>query len=156
MATSNDTRVRVDGFSKISISTASSMPSGPQLGRHALAGLLHGARHVDDAPQGAGVDAVDVEKMPGRHGSSLSQPASLSGLGPARQRLAETARGLAQFLLGDVERRQQAHHVVARADRQQFSAMQALTTSPIRRLDLDADQQAAAAHLLDDMGDTRP
>ena len=28
MATSNDTRVRVDGFSKISISTASAMPAG--------------------------------------------------------------------------------------------------------------------------------
>ena len=35
-----------------------------QLGGHALARLLHGARHVDDAPQGAGVDAVEVEKMP--------------------------------------------------------------------------------------------
>ncbi len=31
MATSNDTRVRVDGFSKISISTASAMPSGLSL-----------------------------------------------------------------------------------------------------------------------------
>ena len=49
MATSNDTRVRVDGFSKIIASTASAMPFGRSVGRHALAGLLHGVRHVDDA-----------------------------------------------------------------------------------------------------------
>ena len=67
MATSNDTRVRVEGFSKISISTALSMPAGLQLRRHALARLLHGVTHVDDAPERAGVDAVDIQEMSGRH-----------------------------------------------------------------------------------------
>ena len=42
-----------------------------QLGRHALAGLLHGPRHVENAPQGAGLDAIDVEKMPGCSGTAL-------------------------------------------------------------------------------------
>ncbi len=62
MATSNDTRVRVDGFSKIITSTSSSMP-WTQLCRYALARLLHGVGGIDDAAQGLGVDLVEIQEM---------------------------------------------------------------------------------------------
>ena len=101
MATSNETRVRVEGFSKISASTASSMPAGLQLRRHALAGLLHGARHVEDAPQRRRPRAVEIEEMPGRHGAdgalvgdSRPQAAGLGNALAARTR--QPPHGLAR------------------------------------------------------------
>ena len=73
------------------------------------------------------VDAVDVEEMPGRHGSAqLALRCARSGglrLRPwqtrfsARDRRCTASRDLG---LGDVERRQQAHDVLAGADGQQL------------------------------------
>ena len=56
----------------------------PELGWHALARLLHGVTHVEDAPERAGVDAVDVQKMSRRHGGAkpgCGMPAQAAGLG---------------------------------------------------------------------------
>ena len=64
MATSNDTRVRVDGFSKIIASVDFSDRRRLELGRRPLAGALHGVRHVDDAAQRLGVERVEIEEMP--------------------------------------------------------------------------------------------
>ena len=64
MATSNDTRVRVDGFSKIIASVDSAMLVRLELGRRLLAGALHGVRHVDDGAQRLGVERVEIEEMP--------------------------------------------------------------------------------------------
>ena len=64
MATSNETRVRVDGFSKIIASVDSAMSSGLNLAGVRLAGALHGVRHIDDGAQRLGVERVEIEEMP--------------------------------------------------------------------------------------------
>ena len=70
----------------------------------------------------------------------------------ALQRSRQALHGLADLRLGDVERRQQAHDVVAGADGQQLLGHARGHHVAHRRLDLDAGQQAAAAHLLDHVG----
>ena len=157
MATSKDTRVRVEGFSKISISTASSMPAGLQLRRHALAGLLHGVAHVDDAPAACRRRCESISRKC-RGGMAAAtpvrgtRPAQAAGLATrlrARDSRCTASRDLG---FGDVERRQQAHDVLAGADRQQLLGHAGGDHLAHRRLDLDAGQQAAAAHLLDHVG----
>ncbi len=56
MATSNDTRVRVDGFSKIIASAARFEP-----GAFARRLALDRRRHVDDGAQQLAVQGVDIE-----------------------------------------------------------------------------------------------
>ena len=68
MATSNDTRVRVDGFSKISASTASSMPFGLSFGGTRLPAFLM-ACAVSIMPRNVLASREsEIEEMPGRHG----------------------------------------------------------------------------------------
>ena len=72
MATSNDTRVRVDGFSKIIASVDSAMPAGLN-----LAGAFLPARFMACAmsrmrAQRLGVERVEIEEMPRlRNGSGF-------------------------------------------------------------------------------------
>ena len=123
MATSKDTRVRVEGFSKISISTASRDAGGLEFRRHALSRLLHGVTHVDDPPERAGIDTIDIQEVPRchRHGDVSQGALRLRRrLGRRRKAAASAARAFHDLRLRDVERRQQAHDVVACPDRQEL------------------------------------
>ncbi len=67
MATSKETRVRVEGFSKIMASTAPGRK--PKLFRHAALALDR-SRGVDDGAQRLAVQSIDIEEMLGGHGRS--------------------------------------------------------------------------------------
>ena len=107
MATSKDTRVRVEGLSKI---IASVRPASGRfiVGRAALA--LEDARRLDQRPQRRGIVIGDVEEMraPWHHRAAI-------GGFERGERPVEAAHRLVDLGLGDVERRQQAHDVVAGA-----------------------------------------
>ncbi len=62
MATSKETRVRVDGFSKIMASTAL---AGTPRAFGSLPDFLMRGRGVDDGAQGRGVQCVEIEEMLG-------------------------------------------------------------------------------------------
>ena len=156
MATSKDTRVRVEGFSKISISTASAMPAGLSLAGTRLPAFFMAWRHVEDAPERAGVDAVDIEKMSGRHGGgdaccatpALRRRAWATRFSAVDSRCTASAISASVTLSGGSRRTTFSPAPTVSS----FSAMHAPHDLAHRRLDLDAGQQAAAAHLLDDVG----
>jgi hypothetical protein len=133
--TSKETRVRVEGFSKISATmrpAAAASSSGAPLGRPARAVFI--ARGlVDHGAQVGGVGLVDVEEMV--HGIGLSAggrrrgrlpPAPPGGIfikkdegagGRARSSAAaavEAGDRLGDLVLGDGQRGQEAHDVVGR------------------------------------------
>ncbi len=129
MATSKDTRVRVDGFSKIIGEDGGLDALRPQAVGHALAGPLHGVRRVDNAAQCLGVDLVDIEEVADGHGARprgsvgliLSEVFRLTRtVCDARDGAADAVHCFGQLVFGDIERRQQTHDVVAGGDRQQF------------------------------------
>jgi hypothetical protein len=66
MATSNDTRVRVEGFSKIRPACARQRPVGLDgAARQIGAGALHRPAGGDDAVQRSAIEIADVQEMPG-------------------------------------------------------------------------------------------
>src|SRR5262245_54312055 len=81
--------------------------------------------------------------------SLIAEARSRSWLGDAFQRLRQPLHRFRDLLLGDVERGKQAHDVLAGTDRQELLLHTRRYHIAHRRLDLDADQQPAAAHLLD-------
>ena len=131
------------------------MPSGLQLGRHALAGLLHGAAHVDDAPQRA-------RRRCGRCRGNAGAPWRCS-LFAARQLRRGLGRRASAWPTGGASPRSSSASVTLSGGSRRTTLSPAPTVSSFsrhagvdhvahRRLDLDAGQQAAAAHLLDDIG----
>ena len=93
-ATSNETRVRVDGLSKIMASIL------PAIGL-AASPLLERGGAVEDAAQVRPVDRVEIEEA-----------AAHGGVGPAGGR--DQLAALGELVLGDGQRRQQAHDLVGR------------------------------------------
>ena len=158
MATSNDTRVRVEGFSKISISTASSMPAGLSFAGTRLPAFFMAWPMSMMRLSVLGVDAIDVEEMPRWSAwrlRSLLRDWRLSAarLGrrvaaPRDSRCTASAISPSVTLSGGSRRTTFSPAPTVSS----FSAMQRIDHIGHRRLDLDAGQQPAAAHLLDDVG----
>src|SRR5690242_19108410 len=83
--------------------------------------------------------------------TSLKRQARLSrSAGHALQCRRKLARTFEDLRLANVERRQQTHDVIAGAHRQQLLGYASVDHIAVGRLDLDASEQSAAAHLLDD------
>src|SRR5262245_37886502 len=157
MATSKDTRVRVEGFSKISINTMCSMPSGLSCaGTRLPARFMACAMSTMRRRVLASMQSISRKCRGGMTAARLSwrRPSRRlgGGLGHAPQRRRQALRGLPDLRVGDVERRQQAHDVFAGAHGQKLFAEACAHNLAHRRLHPNAGKKAAGAHLLDDVG----
>src|SRR5262245_22124734 len=135
MATSNETRVRVEGFSKISISTAPAMPLGVSSGGTVLPAFFM-ARPISTMRRSV---AASIRSRSRKCRGAMAHPprAPVSGrLGKARKRSIESPDGLAKLGFRDVERGQQAHHVVAGTHGQELLLHAGVDDLAQRRLDL--------------------
>ncbi len=146
MATSNDTRVRVEGRSKIiaSVLPASGLPRTLSNGRFFIA-----RADIDDAPAIRGA----ARRSRSRKCRTLTGHLLLADL---RVRAAQLSAGAIEprdafgdFLLADDERRQQAHDIIAGGDREHFFGAQRVDKLAGRNESAQADQQTFAAHLGD-------
>ena len=161
MATSKDTRVRVDGFSKI----IASIVSGERCRRRprpAPCCAAFMALRMSRMPRSVLASSVEIEEMPVRHRLTPgTRPAErkLSPCGRAARSSARPGVRVASAISSSVDdqRRQQAHDIVAAADAQQLLGERRLArTRRSATVQLDADQQALAAHVLDERRDARP
>src|SRR5208337_1021410 len=157
MATSKETRVRVEGRSKIIASV------WPASGREARGTPLTRAffiaadmsrmrrrsavvrssrpRKCRGAATGALTGAF-MRSVDGYHEALLDR--SAGGV--------KTPHALGDFLLGDHERRQQPHDIVSGRNDQDLLGHRRLGEIGRRNLELEADHQAFPPHLLDDGG----
>src|SRR5262249_3012075 len=149
---------RVDGFSKIMISTALAMPAGlSSSGTRLPAAFMAWPMSTMRRRVCASMESRSRKcrgAMPIMGAVMQSQPLGrLSGrLGEAGKHRVETGDCLGKLVCGNVERRQRAHHVVAGTDCQELLFDGRVDDLAHGRLELEAGQQAATAHLLDDAG----
>ena len=124
MPTSKETRVRVEGLSKI---IARTLPASGLSVRRAAARAGGGPswrRRRQDPPQLGGRQSAEVEKMlwRGAARSVIMQPPSGAGTAAEIRRRRPRAAGQASAISASVDdqRRQQAHDVVAGRDHQEM------------------------------------
>ena len=151
MPTSNDTRVRVDGFSKISASVL------PASGRDDTPAALEVRRDVQHLPQRRGIEVAQIEEVARaghlRRSTGLRRSRAAAArrsfrrrLGGGRQhaprRAAQHRHRLVQVGVGDDQRRRQAQHVLAGGDRHQALGDAGGLHLALRQDAFQAEQQA--------------
>src|SRR5580700_6034805 len=160
IATSKETRVRVEGLSKIIASILPARPpphpSRPDALREEVGGARRSffmARLTSMMTRNAsGAMSIKSRKWRGEavtashHGGLLVVRGSFDPL----CRAVDPGGGLGDLALLDDQRRQQAHHIVARRDREQVLGAQRIDEFAVRTRRDEAEQQALAAHLRDD------
>ena len=150
MATSNETRVRVEGLSN---TIASVLPaSGDAFDRRARAAFIARLLSISPASTGFG---MSVRSRKCRTPFAVMTP-PLAGarvrLRQARAGAVDTPDRFGNFLLADDQRRQQPHHIVAGGDRDHLLGAQFVDHLGGLRNHAQADQQAFAAHFGDHRG----
>ena len=146
--------MRVEGRSKI---IASVLPSSGRARGGPCARRLHRRRSVEDAAQLAGGRSSRSRKW--RTGAPLSSlmprrlsPASAMRLSAVDARRVEAAHAFGEFFVAEDQRRHDAHDIVAGGDRQQMMVARQRREIGRRHLELQADHEALAAHVLDHVG----
>src|SRR5690606_18662943 len=143
MPTSKETRVRVDGFSKI---IASTLPSS---GRS----LAPALRRVLRARASSSIARSSAEESADRSVKWRSSMAITSGCADGgRKRLRRGADGIErdpQLLVGHIQRRQNTQHVLARRHGQQIVGAQCRVHRRVRHPALEAEQKPDPAHFLE-------
>ena len=139
MPTSNETRVRVEGFSKISARVRAGERARSRSGQRAagtgIAGALEPGGEVQHPPQGGRIEIAQVEEVPGTGGRLRARPvlrllgapkraAHVAAAWPAegRQRRARAVQhrdGRVDVAVGHHQRRGEPQHVVPGGDREQ-------------------------------------
>ena len=155
MATSNDTRVRVDGLLE---------DHGERLaGERVLDALRRRsafkARLVSIMPRRSALrDVGQIEEMANAVRAHPAAPcfARMQRRGDAGAGAVDARERFRDLGLADDQRRQEAHHVVAGRHRNHLLGAQLVHELRARHYRAQADQQSLAAHLGDDLRDSGP
>src|SRR3990170_3896013 len=150
MATSKETRVRVEGFSKIMASTAprcSLRFFGTRPLRFIAAALSMMARSALRSSASISMKCLRDMDVSTAGQSGVSQRAAFQGDASG----IEFAAGQVDLRLAHDERRQEAHDIVAGLHRQHLLGAQRLEELLVRHLAFQPKHQSLPAHLLDDL-----